>query len=161
MPMLPLPLPMLSLMSTPECTPSASPLLDAKTVKGRLFPVLKDPTSDTYLLLLLRLTPRPTHGYTIAVSMVDISAMVDTPTTDLRLTVMHLTHTLMCTIIMVLDTMVWDTTEERRGRLPPSQRPLPTLRLTHGCCMEDMDMDLDMVMVTRMPLTHTLTTTTL
>merc|ERR1711892_469688 len=104
MPMLPLPLPMLSLMSTPKCTPSASPLLDAKTVKGLLFPVLKDPTSDTYLLLpllpqlklllllklkgrrarlKLRLTPRPTHGYTIAVSMVDISAMVDTPTTDL------------------------------------------------------------------------------
>merc|ERR1711892_1249 len=106
MPMLPLPLPMLSLMSTPKCTPSAFPLLDAKTVKGLLFPVLKDPTSDMYLLLLLllklkgkreklrlspqlwlrlklRLTPRPTHGYTIAVSMVDISAMVDTPTTDL------------------------------------------------------------------------------
>merc|ERR1711892_710477 len=132
MPMLPLPLPMLSLMSAPFCTPSASPLLDAKTVKGLLFPVLKDPTSDTYLLLLLlpqlklllllklkgrreklrlspqlwprlmrRLTPRPTHGYTIAVSMVDISAM------------------------------------------------------------EDTDMDSDTVMVMLMPLTHTLTTTTL
>merc|ERR1711892_34523 len=111
MPMLPLPLPMLSLMSTPKCTPSAFPLLDAKTVKGLLFPVLKDPTSDTYLLLLLlpqlklrpqlwlrlklRLTLRPTHGYTIAVSMVDISAMEDTLTTDLWLTVMPLTHTLM------------------------------------------------------------------
>merc|ERR1712128_230678 len=90
------------------------PAAGCQTVKGLLFPVLKDPTSDTYLLLLLlpqlklllllklkgrreklrlslqlwlrlklRLTPRPTHGYTIAVSMVDISAMVDTPTTDL------------------------------------------------------------------------------
>merc|ERR1712106_251515 len=122
--------------------------LKGRREKLRLSPQL-------WLRLKLRLTLRPTHGYTIAVSMVDISAMVDTPTTDLRLTVMPLTHTLMCTIIMVLDTMVWDTTEERRGRPPP------TLRLTHGCCMEDMDMDLDMVMVMLMPLTHTLTTTTL
>merc|ERR1712106_1126137 len=128
--------------------------LKGRREKLRLSPQL-------WLRLKLRLTLRPTHGYTIAVSMVDISAMVDTPTTDLLLTVMPLTHTLMCTIIMVLDTMVWDTTEERRGRLPPSQRPLPTLRLTHGCCMEDMDTDLDMVMVMLMPLTHTLTTPTL
>merc|ERR1739838_785748 len=90
------------------------PAAGCQNSEGAFFPVLKDPTSDTYLLLLLlprlklllllklkgrreklrlspqlwlrlklRLTLRPTHGYTIAVYMVDISAMVDTPTTDL------------------------------------------------------------------------------
>merc|ERR1711957_438155 len=88
-----------------------------------LFPVLKDPTSDTYLLLLLlpklklllllklkgrreklrlspqlwprlmlRLTPRLTHGYTIAESMVDISLwwILSLQTSDLQLCTLHI-----------------------------------------------------------------------
>jgi len=57
---------------------------------------------------------------------------------------MPLTLTLVCTTTMVWDTMVLDipvlaTMEGRRGRLRLSQRLMLILRLTHGCCMEDME----------------------
>jgi len=61
---------------------------------------------------------------------------------------MPLTLTLVCTTTMVWDTMVLDipvlaTMEGRRGRLRLrqrlSQRLRRILRLTHGCCMEDME----------------------